>query len=238
MPAALFDEVLFDPELVATEAGQRFPISGSPEFANEFAFNPKTGIGKTNVGRFDEIRKITLKIALADVQDSDYFQRFWLGGYGSGVGFRFRYVPDYIATLQSFGVGDGSTIIYSLTKTYTRPGVTARQDVRRIIKPVTNTLVSGGVTLYEPDGVTLRVITTPLVIYVNDVPTVSYTINNTTGIVTFGFTPSVGATLKWSGEFDTPVAFMGNSYEHNFDVPSEINGIQLRELLPAELGIT
>lgn len=246
----LFDEVLFDPELIRAETGQRFPISGSPEFANTVLPNPKTGISKTNVNRFDAIRKITLMVHLADVQDSEYFNEFWLGGYGSGVGFRFRYQPDYTATLEAIA-GPGGTQIpngvlttFKLYKTYTRPGVTARQDVRRIVKPVHVGASATGYALTEPDGAATRVIPSgeEFKVYFNTgggdaLQASGWSVNVTTGIITFSSAPVTGTFIKWSGSFDTPVAFEGNAYTHNFDTPSEIQGVSLREILPAELGI-
>jgi len=242
-----FHEILFDPLLVATETGEKFPIVGSPEFANAHLFNATTGVYKTAVRRYDSIRKITLTIALADAQKSAYFDNFWDGGWGSAFGFRFRYVPNYVSTLEAFGTGDGVTTVFPLIKSSTRPGA-PDSNPRRVVKPVVNTnlkdlgLDDGSASLYEPNGSTARVITYPFKIYKNvgagDVEqTTGWTVNNRTGRVYFTVAPALGATLKWSGEEDLPVAFVGNSYSHNFDVPSTIHGVELRQILPAELEI-
>src|SRR5215213_1430167 len=231
-----FHDLLFDPELVATEGKQPFPISGSPEFANTHIFNPKTGVVKTNIGRLDEIRKIRMKIALANAQRSAYFNQFWLGGYGSAWGFRFRYVPEYIVTREVFGIGDGVTTTFQLVVTNTRPGAatilrsgeTLLTNVRKIYKPVVNTHLTnvggagGSVTLRKPDNSGDRVIDTAFKIYKDDIEATSgWTINNTTGLTTFLPAPSIGVILSWTGEWDIPVTFTGNTYTHNFDVPSE-----------------
>jgi hypothetical protein len=193
-----------------------------------------------------------MKIALADAQKSAYFNQFWLGGYGSAWGFRFRYVPEYIVTQEVFAQGNGVTTTFQLLVTNNRPGAsavlrsgeTAISNVRKIYKPVVNTHLTsvgsagGSVTLLEPDGGSNRVIDTTFRIYVNGVEATSgWTVNNTTGIVSFSVAPANGAILSWTGEFDTPVAFIGNSYVHNFDVPSEIEGVELREILGPELGL-
>jgi hypothetical protein len=236
--AILFDEILFDPLLVNTMDGSRFPISGTLEYANTSPNNPITGHHKTNVNRPDPTYTISMELRQQDPTDTNYIINFIRGGYGSGVGFRCRYFPDYTMTEQVIGtISAGQTKTINLVKTYKRPGA-SREDVRRIIKPVTNSnLVSGSVTLYEPDGVTLRVISTPLAIKVGGVSTgFTHTVKNTTGEITIVSTTASGI-VTCSCEFDTPVAFIGNSFTHDFDVPSEIKGVMMREILPYELGI-
>lgn len=237
MPTYYFDDILFDPELVAAEVGQRFPITGSPTLANSVIFNPTSGIAKTAVWRADAIRMITMKIALATVQNSDYFQNFWLGGEGSAYGFRFRYQPDYKAELEAFATSNGVLTTFNLYKIYKRAGA-AHQYQRRICKPVvTAAQETNSFQLLAPNGVDNRVIETTFRLYRNAVEIASgWTVNAKTGVVTFAVAPAAG-TLAWTGEYDTPVCFVGNSYEHNFDVPSEITGVQLREILPPEIGI-
>jgi uncharacterized protein (TIGR02217 family) len=243
-----FHELLFDPEIVRTEAGQRFPISGSPKFANTVNRNEFTGISKTNVTRANEIREITMKIGLADAQDSDYFNNFWLGGFGNSIGFRFRYVPDYVASHESFAgpggtqVPNGVTTQFKLYKTYIRPGQ-SDSNSRRIIKPIAPAnKETNGFELKEPDWQAARVITYPFKIYFDtgagDVEQASgWKVNVKTGVVTFTTPPATGTYIKWSGEYDTPVTFIDNTYTHNFDTPNEFEGIRLREILPAELLI-
>lgn len=253
--AYLFDEVLLDPDIFLKEGTGESPLSGWPEFANTVIQNPKTGVHKTNVNRFDPIENITVNIALLNNTKQPYFINFWRGGYGSGVGFRNRVAWDFTALDEVFAVGDGATTIFYLKKTYTRSGVTARQDVRRIVKPVIDTvarlqdlgLAGGSVRLYEPNGTTARVIPSPaaavksipaFTIKVNNVATTAYVINNTTGKITFTVAPPNSHIIKWSGEFDTPMCFTGNGLQHTQDVTSKIQSVRMRELLPSELGIT
>jgi uncharacterized protein (TIGR02217 family) len=240
----LFDEVLFDPDLIGSVGGQQ-PVTGGPELANTDIFNPGTGVHKVNVSRADAVRVFSVPVGLNSQAAREYFNNFWLGGQGSAVGFRFRVSFDYRAADEVFGEGDGAETEFPLYVTYTRPGVTARQDVRRITKPVTNTNVSGGVTLYEANGVAVRAhstlpgstYTTPFVIRINGSPTLDYVIDNTTGLVTFDSPPADGATLSWSGEYDTPMAFVGNSFQLEHNVTGKVPVLTMREILPAELGI-
>lgn len=244
MPA-LFDEILLDPDIFASREGGS-PVQGSPTFANTKHSNPATGISKINVNRFDAIEILNVDMALMTPADLLYLLRIWRGGYGNAVGFRVRIPHDYYVTLESFATGNGVLTTFNLYVTYTRPGVTARQDVRRIIKPVNDTPArltnlggaGGSVRLYEPDGTTARVITYPFKIYFGAVEqTTGWTVNNTTGVVTFSVAPPNGTIIKWSGEFDVPMRFVDNSLPLRPDPPSssEATGVRLEEILYTEL---
>jgi hypothetical protein len=243
----LFDEILLDPAVVL--GGDGSPVAaGSPEFANTVIRSPGTGARKINVNRVDALEILNLDISLVTRANLEYLLKMWRGGYGNAVGFRMRVPWDFTALNEVFGVGDGSTTQFNLVKTYTRPGVTARQDVRRIIKPVTNTNISGGVTLYEPDGANVRTIPSTsatnlgipgFTIKKAGVATSAYTINNTTGRITFTTAPANGATLTWSGEFDIPAAFADDTFPiTSFGMTSEVKGMRFEEIHYSELGIT
>jgi hypothetical protein len=106
----------------------------------------------------------------------------------------------------------------------------------------------GSVTLYEANGTTPRVIPSvaaqglgvpAFIIKDNGSTVTAYTIDNTTGKVSFTSAPTNGHILTWSGEFDTPMAFSDNSFPiTKFDVSSEVKGVRFEELLPITLGIT
>jgi hypothetical protein len=118
-------------------------------------------------------------------------------------------------------------------------GGEAHPDVRRIFKPVVQVAKeTNGFQLYEADGVTARAPEVPFKIYFGAVeqPT-GWTVNAKTGVVTFGAAPPDGAVIKWTGTFDVPMAFDGNTFTQLFDVP---NGAQyvMREMLGPELGLT
>lgn len=238
MPS-LFDECLLDPNLLTG-------ATGSPEFANTVIRNPASGVYKTNVNRFDPTEVLTIDMTLLTATEQAYLINFWRGGYGNAVGFRVRIPYDYFVTLEAFALGAVAATTFYLYNTYTRPGVTARQDVRRIVKPVNDTPAQltnlggagGSVRLYEADGVTARVITRPFKIYFGDTEqTTGWTVNNTTGLVTFAVAPPPGTVIKWSGEFDVPMAFLPNSFNQKYDVSSEVQGLTLREILYSELGV-
>lgn len=235
--AYLFDEILLDPEVFQKEGDGDSPLSGWSSYANTVIKNEVTGVHKTNVNRTDKIEILTLDMSLLSDAHRTYMLNVWDGGYGSGVGLRVRVPYRYKVTDEAFAVGDGVMTEFQLKVTYTRPGVTARNNPHPIVKPVTNTNVSGGVSLCEPDGVTPRVIATPFVLKLGSTPTSAYTIDNTTGKITYTSPPGVGVVLKWTGEYDHPMAFLGNMLNHRHDVTGKISQAQLREILPAELGI-
>lgn len=235
----LFDEVLLDPNIMTG-------FTGSPTFANHTIRNQTSGIRKVNVNRFDAIERGFIDLALLTEAQQAYLMNFWRGGYGNAVGFRVRVPYDYKVTLEAFGLGTGAQTAFNLASTYTRPGVTARQDVRRIVKPVNDTPAQltnlggagGSVRLYEADGVTPRIIGTTFRIYFGGVEqTTGWTINNTTGQVTFSVAPSNGTVIQWSGEFDVPMSFVANSMQQKFDVSSDVQGLEIEEILYLNLGI-
>jgi uncharacterized protein (TIGR02217 family) len=123
-----------------------------------------------------------------------------------------------IGSINQFGTGDGATTIFGLYKAYTSGGVTR---TRRIIKPV-----SGSVLIYK-DAV-LQTLTT------------HYTINYTTGIVTFVSAPANGAVLGCKGLFYVPVRFMTDFFNVEMnDAVSAIsyNNLPMLEIPPAEFDL-
>lgn len=236
----LFDEVLLNPAIFSRAEGYS-PLTGWPEFANTVVRNERTGVCKTNVNRFDAIEMLSVDLVLMAATDRPYFINFWRGGYGSGVGFRCKVPWDYTGQGQALGtIGTSTTATFYLTKTYTRTGVTARQDVRRIVKPVVNVnLASGCPTLYEADGATLRAQDVPFVVRVGGATTgFTYTIDNRTGVLVVTTTTASGI-VTCDFTFDIPAAFVGNTISHKNSINklSRAQGVLIREILPAELGI-
>ncbi len=108
---------------------------------------------------------------------------FFMCRAGMAIGFLFKDFSDYSVVLPNlFAVGNGSTTAFQLAKLYADGGYSY---LRRITRPKTGTLI---VTL-------------------NDVPTVAYTVNLLTGIITFSVAPGNGVNIKASFEFFVPVRF-------------------------------
>lgn len=243
--AALFDEIILDPNIFLGSDGKP-SVSGSPEFTNTRIENPTSGVVKINVNNPDARERLTVDLVLLTADNLAYLLKIWRGGYGNAVGLRVQVPYDYTATAQPLGTALASTAnqIFNLTKTYTRPGVSARQDVRRIVKPVVNTNLydlggaGGSVTLKEPNGSTDRVIEVPFVVTVGGASTgFTYTINNTTGVLRVSTTTASGI-VAVTFQFDTPMRIANRGFPiTKFDVASEASGVQLEEILPSELEI-
>lgn len=98
--------------------------------------------------------------------------------------FRFRDwdTENSTLTLEEIGTGDGTTTAFQITKTTTVGGVTA---VRNITRPVS-----------------------AISVYIDAVlQTSGYSVNYSTGVVTFTSAPTVGQAITVSGSYDIPVRF-------------------------------
>jgi uncharacterized protein (TIGR02217 family) len=108
---------------------------------------------------------------------------FFRARRGRAHGFRFKDWIDYQAFAQSLGVGDGTTTTFQLVKHYASGGAV---ETRLIAKPV-----AGTVKLYR-DGVEA---------------TSGWSVDTTTGLITFGIAPAVGVQVTADFAFDVPVRF-------------------------------
>jgi uncharacterized protein (TIGR02217 family) len=106
--------------------------------------------------------------------------------------FRFKDWSDYKSCLPSaapaptdqiIGTGNGSTTTFALTKTYASG---AQSWARAILKPVTGTVTVSLNGIAQSSG---------------------WSVNTTTGIVTFAVPPTTGAVIRAGFEFDVPVRF-------------------------------
>ena len=128
-------------------------------------------------------------------------------------GFRFKDFTDYkdnSGGRLGSGSGDGTTKIFQMVKRYT----TGAQSIDRQIK--------------KPVSATIQ-------IFVNGVLktlTTDYTIDSTTGIVTFVTAPGAGLSVTWTGQFDVPVRFdtdeLSMHMEGGLYVISSLRCIELR----------
>jgi uncharacterized protein (TIGR02217 family) len=106
--------------------------------------------------------------------------------------FRFKDWSDYKSCLPSaapsptdqiIGTGNGSTTTFALTKTYVSG---AQSWARAILKPVAGTVTVSLNGIAQGSG---------------------WSVNTTTGIVTFAVPPTTGAVIRAGFEFDVPVRF-------------------------------
>lgn len=120
---------------------------------------------------------------------------FFLMRQGATYGFRYKDFLDYTSASdntgtpddedQSIGTGDGTTKTFQLTKTYTDG---TYQWTRTILKPVTATVVVAVSGAAQTENT-------------------HFTVDYTTGIITFATAPSSSAPITAGFEFDVPVRF-------------------------------
>ena len=132
-------------------------------------------------------RRYLIGAGVRSLDDGAVLTAFFEGRRGRLHGFRFRDFTDFKScfpsgavspTDQPLGVGDGEAADFALTRTYA-------DLARPIAKPVAGTVRAA----------------------VDGVETAAFTVDVTTGVVTFDDPPGVGAVLTAGFEFDVPVRF-------------------------------
>lgn len=132
-------------------------------------------------------RRYLVGAGVRSLDDAAALVAFFEGRRGRLYGFRFRDFTDFKSCApsgvlspadQPLGVGDGETVAFALVKTYA-------DLARPIAKPV------AGTARVAVDGI----------------ETTAFTVDATTGVVTFDTPPGVGAVLTAGFEFDVPVRF-------------------------------
>ena len=134
---------------------------------------------------------------------------FFRARKGRAIGFRFKDWSDYKAIGQILGIGDGTKTQFQLIKNYVSGTTTY---LRTITKPVLGSLV----------------------IYVDNIATTDYTIDLTTGILTFNTAPLNTKEIKADLEFDVPVRFDSDILEIGMD---SINSGTVKEIKLIEIVI-
>lgn len=108
---------------------------------------------------------------------------FFRARKGRAYGFRFKDWTDYKATGQALGTGDGSTKSFQLVKTYTSGPAS---EIRIIKKPAQGTVKPYLAGVAQTSG---------------------WSVDTTTGVLTFLAAPAVGVPVTTDFEFDVPARF-------------------------------
>lgn len=197
-----FDEIRFPVDL-------GFGTSGGPEFLTDI-HESAGGQEERTARRSDPKHQWNAAVGVRDMQDLSDLKKFFYARQGPNRGFRFKDPQDFrtgptpwvddegtshSATDVEIGVGDGSTTQFQLIKKYTSGSITRN---RSILKPVS------GTTLIEVDGTT-------------QTDGVDFTVDTTTGIVTFTTAPSNTHSITAGFEFDVPCRFLNDDFESNFE---------------------
>lgn len=158
--------------------------SGGPEYSTDII---KTfgGWEQRNINWSQPIGRWNVASGIKSNADIESFINFFRARRGRAVAFRFKDWNDYAVTSGNIGTGDGTDTTFQLRKQYTSGSVTVN---RTITKPVSSSYM----------------------IYVNGVSqteTTDYSINTTTGLVTFVTPPTSGHEITADFQFDVPARF-------------------------------
>ncbi len=156
--------------------------SGGPTFSTD-VIEAFSGFEQRNINWSAARARYNVAHGVKTQSQLDELIAFFRARQGKAIGFRFKDWTDYQAVAQNIGTGNGSQTVFQLTKKYT-----SSVTVTRIIKkPVNNSALK---------------------IYLNAVLQSSgYTVNYTTGAVTFTTAPGSGVAVTADFEFDVPVRF-------------------------------
>lgn len=199
----------------------RFPVHisrgsrGGPDWAAEIVAR-SSGYEERNTPWSAPLHYYDAAYGVRTQDELHEVKSLYLAAMGRLKGFRFKDWADYksceplqspSATDQAIGTGDGEETSFQLIKTYTFAGQTF---VRTIAKPVSGTvLIALGGT---PQGS-------------------GWTVDATTGVVTFSAAPGNGVAVTAGFEFDVPVRFDGRLDAAVIDGPhGGIPSIPLKEL--------
>jgi uncharacterized protein (TIGR02217 family) len=166
----------------------RFPTdiaygsSGGPEFSTDVVMLA-SGYEQRNSNWPSARAKFNVAHGVKTQAQLDVLLAFFRARQGRAHSFRFKDWTDYKVTGQTLGTGTGALTTFPLIKSYTSGGVT---HTRSLTKPV-----SGTVNIYLA-GV---------------LQSSGFSVNLTTGIVTFVTPPANGLVVAADAEFDIPARF-------------------------------
>jgi len=170
----------------------RFPVDIAYGASGGGVFNTDivtsyTGHEQRNINWDKAKASYTISLSNKTQTEIEEVIAFFYARRGRAIGFRFKDWLDYQAKNQYIGIGNNSTTEYQLVKIYKSGDVEYK---RTINKPVRDSVK----------------------IYLNDVlaeEDVDYTINYTTGIISFntGSIPTENDLITADFEFDVPVRF-------------------------------
>lgn len=162
----------------------------------------KSGFEERNQSWQHSRRKYDASIGLRSIGDLHDVMRFWEARRGQLYGFRWKDWGDFKTSRGELehtdtdvilAVGDASTVEFQLVKRYEDAG---EEYVRPITKPVIGTVVVSLDDVSQPTG---------------------WTLDSTTGIITFASAPASGVVVKAGFEFDVPARFGADELSISLD---------------------
>lgn len=179
------------------DLGYDFGTVGGPQF-NTTIIVLGSGYEQRNSNWSEARSKWQIGDRIYSRSELNYLINFFRGVRGAATGFRFKDWSDYQGINELIGVGNGSQREFQLRKTYT---INDQSSTRNIKKPVSG-------------KTTISVAGTPVI---RDV-----SVDTITGIVTFA-SPPIG-NITASFEFDVPVRFEQDKFDHRFDAADPSTG--------------
>jgi uncharacterized protein (TIGR02217 family) len=207
-------------------------FEGGPTFATSLS-RARSGYVTGNVDRPDPIWVYEAGAFLKDFATRNTLMAFFLALKGMGHTFRFRDMGHYwtgcavyggtgditplaASAIQSIGTGNGAQTAFQLYVPFTFGAITT---LRKITKPCK---YGGADTAGDNPGyIGPR-------FYVNNVLNTSWTLDTSTGIVTFAVAPPNGHTIKWAGLFDVHTRWQDDSIVMSLLESPEAANMKLR----------
>lgn len=188
-----------------------YGAEGGPEFATDLFLSP--GGWEARQGHWP-VRRGRWTVAFLNRSHAEIqplLHCFRAVGVGRGYSFRFRDFTDYEWN-NPFALGDGTTATFQLQKRYT----------------------SGDLELWVP---ITKPVASSMIVAINEVQTSAWTVDETTGLLTFASPPDHGAILAAAGEFDRAVRFGADTLALTCVAPGVFSssGIELVEVVDEEL---
>lgn len=205
----VFHEVRFPTDI-------SFGAKGGPERKTDIA-TLRSGFEERNAVWFHSRRKYQAGYGVKHMRDLERVVMFFEERRGRWAGFRWKDKADFRSSIatgvvtptdQTIGTGTGALTTFQLTKTY---GALFNPYTRNIFKPVANSVCVSLNGVEQTSG---------------------WSVDTTTGIVTFAVAPGAGVSVKAGFEFDVPVRFDTDFIEVDmtgFDA-GEIPNIPILEL--------
>lgn len=167
-----------------------FGWMGGPTFSTRIV-PLKSGKERRNAN--NALPRHAYTLPLANIKSPTYLTELkaaFMAARAQLYGFRAKDYSDYTLDNELFGVGDGVTKTFYLSKTY---AFGDQQLIRPITKPVAGILI-----------------------YVDGVLTAA-TVDTSTGAVTFAVAPALNAAIRATGEFRVPVRFNNDVLSTSID---------------------
>jgi len=190
-----FNEVLFSTSI---SYGSTFTVS-----RNVKVVKLPSGNREATARWSRSLRMYNVQNGIRSLADLHTVRDFYIMRGGPLNGFRFKDWTDFTTSASHvgtpattdvlIGTGDNATKTFQLRKIYTDS--VAADEYRVITKPVSGTVLAA----------------------VNEITTTAFTVDTTTGLITFTSAPGDGLSVKAGFEFDVPVVF-GSELEEGLEI--------------------